>query len=89
MNITFGNGLGILSMMATFGALKEFDPENEKVSAYLELVEMYFPANDITERRVPIFISVIGGKTYSLLWDLLAPANPKEKSFDELAEVLK
>ena len=75
-------------MMATFGALKEFDLENEKVSAYLELVKLYFPANDITERRAPIFISVIGAKTYSLLWDLLAPTNPK-KSFDELAEVLK
>ena len=76
-------------MMATFGALKEFDPENEKVSAYLELAEPYFAANDITERQVQIFISVIGAKTYSLLWDLLAPTNPKEKSFDELAKVLK
>ena len=75
--------------MATFGALKEFQPKNEKVSAYLEHVELYFAANNITGRRVPIFLSVIGAKTYSLLQDLLAPTNPKEKSFDELAAVLK
>ena len=75
--------------MATFGKLKEFEPENEKISAYLERVELYFTANDIKERQVPIFLSVIGAKTYSLLRDLLAPTNPKEKSFDELAEVLK
>ena len=81
--------LGILSAMATFGALTDFEPENEKVSAYLEHIELYFAANDITERRIPIFLSVIGAKTYSLLRDLLAPMNPKEKSFEELAKVLK
>ena len=81
--------LGILSTMATFGTLKEFESENEKVSAYLERVELYFAANDITERRVPVFLSVIGAKTYSLLRDLLALTNPKEKSFNELVKVFK
>ena len=74
--------------MATFRALYELELENEKVFAYLECVELYFAANNVTERRVPIFLSVIGAKTYSLLWDLLALTNPK-KSFDELAAVLK
>ena len=55
----------------------------------MECVELYFAPNNVTERRVPIFLSVIGAKTYSLLWDLLALTNPKEKSFDELAAVLK
>ena len=52
-------------------------------------VKLYFAANDITERQVLIFLSVIGAKTYSLLGDLLALTNPKEKSFNELAKVLK
>ena len=55
----------------------------------MECVELYFAPYNVTERWVPIFLSVIGAKTYSLLWDLLALTNPKEKFFDELAAVLK
>ena len=66
-------------MMTTFGTLKVIEPDNEKISAYLERVELYFAANDIKERQVPIFLGVIGAKTYSLLRDLLAKTNPKEK----------
>ena len=76
--------------MATYGKLKEFEPDNQKVSSYLERVELYFTANDIAaEKKVVILLSVISAKTYSLLCDLLAPTNPKEKSFDALVEVLK
>ena len=76
--------------MAAFGKLKEFEPENEKVSLYLERVELYFTANEIAERRrVAVFLSVIGAKTYSLLRDLVSLASPKDKAFDELADVLK
>ena len=76
--------------MATYGKLKEFEPDNEKVSSYLERVELYFTANDIAaEKKVVILLSVIIAKTYSLLRDLLAPTNPKEKSFETLVEVLE
>ena len=70
--------------------LKEFEPENKRVSSYLERVELYFTANEIAERRrVAVFLSVIGAKMYSLLRDLVSPVSPKDKTFDELAEVLK
>ena len=36
-----------------------------------------------------MFLSVIGGKTYDLLRNLLLPTDPKDKSFDELVEALK
>ena len=32
-----------------------------------------------------VLLSVIGDKTYDLLRNLLAPTEPKKKSFDELA----
>ena len=44
--------LVILSMMVTFGTLKEFEPDNKKISAYLECVELYFAVNGIKERQV-------------------------------------
>ena len=67
--------------MAAFGELKKFESENEKVSSYLEWEELYFTANEIAEkRRVAVFLSVIGAKTYSLLCDLVSPASPKDKT---------
>ena len=76
--------------MAAFGELKHFEPEVEKISSYLERVDLYFTANQIAdERKVAVFLSVIGAKTYSLLRDLVSPASPKDKSLEHLADVLK
>ena len=41
-----------------------------------------------TIKQVPIFLSSIGGQTYSLLRDLVAPKSPGELSFAELSEML-
>ena len=41
------------------------------------------------DKRVPIFLSSVGGKTYSLLQDLLAPDKPSAKSLDALFTALK
>ena len=76
--------------MAAFGELKQFEPEFEKISSYLEHLKLYFTANDIAEgRRVAVFLSVIGAKTYSLLRDLVSPTSPKDMSLEHLAEVLE
>lgn len=76
--------------MATDGKLKEFNPDMEGIAAYLEHVEIYFKANDIAEsKKVPVFLSILGDKIYFLLRDLLVPAKPDEKTFQELADVLK
>jgi len=76
--------------MATFGTLKEFESENEKISSYLERMELYFIMNGIDEeKQVAVLLSVIGAKTYSLLCDLVAPANLKQKTFAYLADILK
>ena len=72
--------------MATFGQVREYQPECESISAYLECVQLFFQANDIGEaKQVAVLLSVIGGKTRSLL----APAKPQEKSFAQLVEVLR
>ena len=74
----------------TFGHISEFVVEDESISAYLERVELYFGANDIApEKKVAIFLSVIGVKTYAVLRSLVAPAQPKDKPFAELKMLLK
>ena len=50
---------------------------------------MFLVANSIEEdKQVPVILSVLGGKVYALLRDLLAPAKPSDKSFDDLSDVL-
>ena len=76
--------------MTSYGRMDEFRPENENIEAYLERIDLYFRANEVAEeKQVAIFLSVIGGKTYSVLRDLLAPAKPREKSFGQLTRELK
>ena len=77
--------------MTTFGNLQEFRPGEEgNIIAYIERVELYFRANDIVaDKQVPVFLSVVGGRVYSLLRDLQAPDKPDSKTFKELAETLQ
>ena len=76
--------------MATVGHIEAFNPDNERISAYSERVQLFFIANGVAEgKQVATLLSVIGGKTDALLSDLLAPAKPADKSLEELKEVLQ
>ena len=75
--------------MATIGQLEPFHPESERITAYLERVQLFFTANDVkAEKRVPALLSAIGGKVYDLLSNLMAPEKPASKSFDQLKTIL-
>ena len=55
----------------------------------MELVEQFFLANDIDDdHKVPTLLSLIGGKTYTLLRDLLAPEKPATKSFQQGNDII-
>ena len=59
------------------GAIKDFDPEVDRIVPYLERVQLYLLANQVeAETKVPAFLSIIGGRAYGVLRDLLAPALP-------------
>ena len=74
----------------TLGQLVEFDPANSSVSAYIKQMELFFKANEIRDtKKVPVFLHAIGGKTYTLLQNLLAPSLLKEKSFGKMVQALK
>ena len=50
----------------------------------------FFEANGINnEKKIPVFLTVIGNTTYALLSNLVSPAKPKDKSFTKLAKVLQ
>ena len=76
--------------MATFGTLQKYQPNIESITVYLKRAAIYFKANDIfQEKQVPVFFSVIWGKVFSLLCDLLSPKKMDEKSLDNMAETMR
>ena len=91
MSITtsqIGNEDKTSDKMATIGQTGEFNPEGEKISVYLERIQLVFTVNSIADETSCCLLSVAGPKTYSLLRDLLAPTKPQEKSFAELLTTL-
>ena len=71
------------------GHIGEFKLEEERISTYLERVQLFFVANSIAkEKHVAVLLSAVGAKTYALLRDLLAPTKPQEKTFAELSSTL-
>ena len=70
-------------------ATTEFQPENESIEAYLERIEIYFDVNGVADdKKVSVFLNALGGKTYTLLRNLLAPAKLNTKSLNDLTTAL-
>ena len=75
------------------GRINQFDPDQEQWPRYVERLEQFFEAKDITgdgkaAKRRATFLSVIGPAPYQLLRSLLSPMKPTEKTFEELVAVL-
>ena len=85
------------------GSIGEFDTSTETFTAYHERFEQYFVANNIghcrssasesviaaaNKKKVAVMISVIGKNTYGTLRDLCSPENSKDKTFEQLCELL-
>ena len=70
--------------------LKEYQ-EDEDWEQYVERLEFYFEAKDITDeaKMKATLLSVCGASTYKLMSDLVAPQKPKEKTFLELKEIVQ
>ena len=79
-----------MATLTTFGHIDKFSPEVETFSAYCECVELFFRANEIPDdRQVAVLLSIVGTKSYSLLYNLLAPESPSSKSVGELLDTLQ
>ncbi|KAI4903740.1 hypothetical protein NFI96_023318, partial [Prochilodus magdalenae] len=77
--------------VAMVGTLAPFDNGNQSWEEYCEVFSHSFEANDITNaaKKHDILLSSVGSQTYSLMRNLLSPAKPGEKTYDELVELLK
>ena len=86
------------------GVIGEFEPSPDTFTVYSERLDQFFVANNIgsyptgaseaviaaaAKKKVAVMISVIDKKTYSVLRDLRSPVNPKDKTFEQLCELLQ
>ena len=74
--------------MALIGKIEEFHEGREEWSQYVERLDLYFKANDITSegKMQATFLTVIGPSAYKLLRNLVAPAKLSEMKYSELVE---
>jgi hypothetical protein len=78
------NAVGII------GRIEPFEDTVETWKSYTERLEQYFEVNDIAEdKKVPALLTLLGGKTYTLLRNLTAPNKPKEKDYTTLVNLLR
>ena len=80
-------------MAGLLGKIEHFDPQSEEWTRYVERVQQFFEANELTGedkavKRRATFLTLIGPTTYQRLTDLVAPAKPNTKTFEQLVEVL-
>lgn len=77
-------------MAAVIGNLGPFDEKSEKFSDYADRFEAYLAANDIDDdRKVNVFLAVIGPDAYKLLKNLCDPHNPNTRTFTALSQLLQ
>uniref|UniRef100_A0A3Q1F3H9 Retrotransposon gag domain-containing protein n=1 Tax=Acanthochromis polyacanthus TaxID=80966 RepID=A0A3Q1F3H9_9TELE len=71
------------------GRVDEYNESKEDFDSYLERLEQWLLANDIEdEKKVCVFLSVIGADTYKLLKNLVSPKVPSALPYEELTKVL-
>ena len=75
------------------GKLQEY-AVGDDLEDYTDCLKRYFMANKMdtdedAERRRAVLLSVCGAPMYSLIKDLLAPAKPSDKSYEELVILVK
>lgn len=78
-------------MAAMVGSTAPFDSQTQTWEEYCEVLHHFFEANEIDDagRQKAILLSSVGSQTYSLMRNLVSPAKPGDKSFDELVKLLK
>ena len=75
--------------MARHGVLSEFDNAKEEWQLYVERMEQYFSANDVTAagKKRAILLSACGPATYQLIRNLVSLAATTDKSFAQYCGV--
>ena len=76
--------------MLMVGTLKEYDPQKESWTSYVERFECYCLGNSVTDDlRVPTFLASMGASAYGIARNLAAPRVPKNVTCAQLKNLLE
>ena len=76
-------------MASLLGLLEQFDPANHEWSVYYNRLQVFFTANEIDDdRKVPVFLALLGHKAYSTVQDLCMPDLPSTKTLAQLKTIM-
>ena len=77
-------------MAFSIGSIGNFDASVEDFESYCSRVDLYFIANNVTDKRVvPTFLTLVGPKVYGLAKNLLSPKDPADCTYDEIKTALR
>lgn len=79
-----------MASTGSVGRVSEFDGTKDDWLEYVERLQQFFLANGITDKdkQRGILLTVVGAATYKVLRNILSPAKPGEKTYDELVAAL-
>ena len=74
-----------------YGRIAEYELESQCWVKYEEQLKGYFEANEITDtgKQRATLLSVCGAACYTLIRNLVYPAKPVEKTFQELCDAMQ
>ena len=75
-------------MAVRHGTISEFNHGVKDWKTYVERVNLYLSANDITDsgKKRAIFLSVCGPKTFHTIRNLVTPSKPTNLEYDEIVK---
>lgn len=78
-------------IMATHGSLSEFDSSKDDWTSYVERVDFYFVANDVTSdaKKRAILLSACGASTFKLIRSLVETGKLNSTPYKDLVELVK
>ena len=77
--------------MPSHGKIEEFNSAKETWDSYVERLDLYLLANDITDvgKKRAVFLTVVGPSTYELIRNLVAPEKSVNVAYGELLAKVK
>ncbi len=76
--------------MSKIGHIGEFNPDDDDWEIYVERVKLYFTVNEIkNDLKVPVLLTLIGGKAYKKIRTLCSPDAPETKTLAQLEAIMK
>ena len=75
--------------MALIGNIGELVESQKSWTQYIDRMEQFFAANNIPiTKKIPVLLATVGPAAFHILGNLVVPAKPSAKSYEDLVSVI-